>query len=66
MENKIKELRKSQKMTQQELADKAGVNRLTIVAFEQGTRVNTTTNTMLKIANALGVTVDEIFFETSV
>ena len=63
---KIKDLRKSMKMTQQELAEKSGVSRATIVALENGTDNNTTTGTLLKISRALDTTVDALFFEDGV
>ena len=63
---KIKEIRESKGMSQQELSTKSGISRLTIISLESGTQKTTTTKTLLKIANALGVSVQSIFFEESV
>ena len=63
---KIKALREERGMTQEALAVNSGVSRGTICALESGTEYTTTTKTLLKIAKALGVTVDALFFEDSV
>ena len=63
---KIKEVREAQKMSQEELAEKSGVSRGTISALENGSTRTTTTKTLLKLASALGVTVDRIFFAEGV
>lgn len=63
---KIKEVREARKMTQEELSDKSGVSRGTISALENGTVRATTTKTLVKIAQALDVSVDRIFFTESV
>lgn len=63
---KIRELRESKRMTQEELAEKSGVSRATISAMENGVVRNTTTGTLIKLAEALGVTIDQIFFTRSV
>lgn len=57
----IKELREALDMTQEELSQKCGVSRGTISALENGTERATTTKTLLKIAVALGTTVDRLF-----
>lgn len=63
---RIKEFRESLKMTQEELAEKSGVSRGTISAMESGVSKETTTKTLVKIARALGTSVDKIFFENIV
>ena len=63
---KIKELREEKKMTQEELSSKSGVSRGTIVALEKGTAKNTTSKTLLKLASALGTSLDSLFCATSV
>lgn len=63
---KIKELRESLNMTQEELSEKSDVSRGTISALENGTERTTTTKTLSKIATALGTTVDRLFYPTSV
>lgn len=63
---KIKEVREEVGMTQEELAKKAQVSRTIISGLESGTVENTTSKTLLKIAEALGKTVEDIFFTTQV
>ena len=63
---KVREAREAVNMTQEELAEKSGVSRGTICAIEKGTTRGTTTKTLLKLARALGTTVDQIFFADSV
>lgn len=58
---KIRELREAQNMSQEELSQKSGVSRGTIVALEKGEERTTTTKTLLKLAKALGSTVDQLF-----
>lgn len=57
----LKEVRKRQKMTQQELAIASGVCRAIISGIESGRIVVTTTGTLRKLANALGVSIGDIF-----
>ena len=63
---KIKEVRESKRMTQEELAEKSGVSRGTISALENGSVRTTTTKTLFKLAKALGTSVDQMFFAESV
>lgn len=63
---KIKEIREARAMTQEELAEKSGISRVTISGLENGTERNTTSKTLVRIASALGVTVDQIFFTETV
>ena len=63
---RIRELREAMKMTQEELADKSGVSRGTISALENGSMRNTTSTTLLKLAQALNTSVDRIFFTETV
>lgn len=58
---RIKEIREQINMSQQELIKRSGISRGTISALENGTMRATTTKTLVAIANALGVTVDQIF-----
>ena len=60
---RIKEFRESLKMTQEELAKKSGVSRGTISAMENGVSKETTTKTLVKIARALGTSIDNIFLK---
>ena len=60
---KLKEAREEAKLTQQQLADKSGVSRVTIGASENGTCKNVTIGTLRKLADALNMTINQIFFE---
>ena len=62
MFRKIKEVRIAKGMTQKELAEKSGVSRVTILELENGTKTSTTTDTLCSIANALSVSVTDLFF----
>lgn len=59
---KVKEAREEKRMTQEELAEKSGVSRPTIVAIESGKAEDVKISTLLKLAKALDTTVNEIFF----
>lgn len=59
---KIAECRKAAKMSQTELSKKSGVSRATIWALENGIKRATTTSTLIKLAQALEKSVEEIFF----
>lgn len=56
----IRELRIDKGMTQQQVADRAGVNRTFIVALEKG-RQNASTITLVKIARALDALPSDLF-----
>lgn len=60
--NRIRQFREQQKMSQEELSEKSTVSRATISGLESGRITITTTGTLQKIAEALGRTVSEIFF----
>lgn len=62
LNNRIYSERKSQRMSQNELAKKSDVSRATVSGLESGRISVTTTSTLIKISNALGKTVSEIFF----
>lgn len=66
MKNNVKFIRRSAEfnMTQDELAQKIGVSRYTIVGIENGS--NTSLETALKLAKLFNKDVTEIFFEDSV
>lgn len=63
---RIKEYREALKMSQEELSKKAKVSRTIISGLESGAITVTTTDTLLKIAQALGKRVSDIFFEQDV
>lgn len=58
---KIKKYREKKNLTQTELAKISGISRSIIVGLEAGTYTTTTTDTLLKIAKALDVKVEDIF-----
>ncbi|HLH34486.1 MAG TPA: helix-turn-helix transcriptional regulator [Alloacidobacterium sp.] len=58
--NQIRELRAARNMTQQELADKVGVTRQTVIAIEQD-RYSPSLETAFKVATVLGVRLEECF-----
>ena len=57
---KIKELRKKSSWSQQKLAEKAGVSYNTVTKIEQGAATMPTIQTMIKIADAFGISLDEL------
>lgn len=60
MKNNLRVERARVRMTQQELADKTGVTRQTIVAIEQG-KFNPSTVLALKMARIFGVSIEALF-----
>jgi putative transcriptional regulator len=60
MENKIKQLRKLNNISQEELAKMCGVSRQTINAIENN-KYDPSLKLAFQLARALGVTVDELF-----
>ena len=62
---KIKEVRESLNMTQEELAEKSGVSRGTISALENGCPI-TTSKTLVNLAKAMNVSIDRIFYTDDV
>ena len=60
----LKELRKKAGWSQQKLAEKAGLSYNTITKIEQGAATMPTIQTVVKIADAFGVSVDELLGRT--
>ena len=60
MQNRIKELRTTLNITQDELAKKAGVRRETIIYLEQG-KYNPSLMLAHDVAAALRTTIDKLF-----
>jgi putative transcriptional regulator len=58
--NQIRELRAQLDMTQQELADRVGVTRQTVIAIEQD-KYSPSLETAFKVALVLGVPIEECF-----
>lgn len=61
MKNNIKDQRQKFNLTQQELADRVGVRRETIIFLEQG-KYNPSLKLAMDIAKAFKVKVEELFF----
>lgn len=57
---KLREIRKARGWTQQMLSEKSGVNRVLITRIETGSTAEPAISTLIKLANALGVTIDEL------
>ena len=62
MVTRLKNVRESKGMSQEELAALADVSRTTIWNLETNPKAETTTKTLQKIADALESTVADIFF----
>ena len=59
---KLKEIRKNEGLSQEQLAERVGVSRQTINAIEKGD-YNPTVRLCVAICRVLGVTLDELFWE---
>ncbi len=57
---KLKELRKSEKLTQQELADKLGIGRVNYTRYETNS-IRPDYETLIKIADFYDISLDELF-----
>ncbi|MDA9107500.1 MAG: helix-turn-helix transcriptional regulator [Flavobacteriales bacterium] len=60
MKNRVKELRKSQKLTQEELANLIGISRQAINAIEKE-KFDPSLPTAFKMANLFKTTVEDLF-----
>jgi len=60
LENRIKEFRKENKITQDELAEAVGVTRQTIISLEAG-RYNASLQLAFRIAKYFGTEIEKIF-----
>ncbi len=60
MKNNIKELRRNRKLRQEDLAEKLGVTRQTIIAIEND-KYDPTLELAMKISEFFGVSVNDIF-----
>lgn len=61
MRYRVREIREAKGMPQYLLSQKSGVSRATIWAIEKKDDHVTTTSTLVKIADALGVDIDDLF-----
>jgi putative transcriptional regulator len=60
MDNKLEALRAQKGWTQQELADRVGVSRQTIISLERG-RYNPSIQLAFRLARQFEVTIEDIF-----
>jgi len=60
LSKRVKEYRKQKGFTQQKLAEKTGLSFNTITKIEQGIGDSPTLKTLVKLADALGVSIDEL------
>ena len=60
VKNRIQELRKSRKVTQQELADALSVTRQTIISLENG-KYNASLTLAHKAAQFFGISIEEMY-----
>ena len=63
---RLKEIRESKGITQEELEKRSGVSRQTISAIENNDNYQAKTGTLIALARALSTTVDNLFFEKAV
>lgn len=61
MKNKIREVRQSIGITQEELASRVGVRRETIVFLEQG-KYNPSLKLAIDISRELNITIEKLFY----
>lgn len=67
MKYRVKEVREEKNMSQNELVRRSGLSRQTISAIENGKMDEfVKAGTLLAIAEALGTTIDDLFFRTAV
>lgn len=60
MKKRLKQLRKKAGWSQQKLAEKAGLSYNVITKIEQGIAKRPSIQTMVKLADALGISLDEL------
>jgi len=58
--HRLKELRKARNWTQQKLAEKAGLSFNAITKIEQGAAEHPTLKTLIKLADAFGISLDTL------
>jgi len=60
VENRVREMRSQKAMTQEELAERVGVSRQTIISIESG-RYNPSIMLAYKLASSFGLHIEELF-----
>jgi len=56
----IKKLRKQHHLSQEQLAQKAGITYSTLIKIESGSNKNPTLDTLTKLANVFKIKIDEL------
>jgi len=56
----IKKLRKKLNLSQEQLAQKAGITYSTLIKIESGNNANPTQDTLTKLANVFKIKIDEL------
>ena len=59
----IKKFRKQQKLSQEQLSQKAGITYSTLIKLESGVNKNPTVKTLQQIAKVLNATIDDLMQE---
>jgi transcriptional regulator with XRE-family HTH domain len=60
----LKRLRKARNLTQQKLAQEAGVSLIVVTKVEQGFTKDPAMSSLVKLADALGVSIDDMIGRT--
>jgi transcriptional regulator with XRE-family HTH domain len=60
LSKRLKQLRKERDWTQQKLAEEAGLSFNAVTKIEQGAAEHPTLKTLIKLANAFGIGLDEL------
>lgn len=66
MRYRLREIREEKRITQEKLEEMSGISRQTISAIENNEGYQAKVGTLMALANALGTTVDNLFFEKAV
>jgi transcriptional regulator with XRE-family HTH domain len=61
----LKRLRKERGLTQQKLAHEAGVSLIVVTSVEQGVTKDPSMSSLVKLADVLGVSIDQLIGRTS-
>lgn len=61
IKNRLKELRTSRGLSQEELSEKSGISRTTLSKIENNEEIAVNTKTITKLADAFGVKPSDIF-----
>ncbi len=60
MDNKVKELRTAEGLRQEDLAERLGVSRQTVISIENG-RYNPSLDLAWRLSKTLGTTIEDLF-----